>query len=39
MKIKAKTGYRIVIWAFAAVTVISWIWLIYSIVSFIFKMI
>lgn len=39
MKIKAKTGQRIVLWTFASITVISWIWLIYSIVSFIFKMI
>lgn len=38
MKIKAKTGYKIVFWSFVAFTVACYIWTIISIIKFIIKL-
>ena len=35
MKIKTKTGYKIVFWSFVAFTVVSYIWTISCIINYI----
>lgn len=37
MKIKTKTAYKITFWGFVAITVVCYIWAIYSLVCWVLK--